>query len=159
MLEQCKSAKERWGGVNDMIDRWLNERQELITAYFHISGLSPYQGNGRKPINEKLGEFCQVLVDYVSAAHFEIYEQLLLEAKEFKDGGTELAERLYPKLAGSTQSALDFNDKYTSEVNCLAVVDDLPADLSGLGEGLEERFQMEDLLIESLHNAHRGVVA
>ena len=30
MLENCKTAKERWGGVSEIIDRWLTERQELI---------------------------------------------------------------------------------------------------------------------------------
>jgi len=32
MLENCQSAKERWGGVSEIIDRWLQERQELLDA-------------------------------------------------------------------------------------------------------------------------------
>jgi regulator of sigma D len=30
MLENCKSAKERWGGVSEIIDRWLEERQQML---------------------------------------------------------------------------------------------------------------------------------
>ena len=30
MLENCKTARERWGGVSVIIDRWLQERQDLL---------------------------------------------------------------------------------------------------------------------------------
>ena len=30
MLEDCKSAQERWGGVSEIIDRWLQERQQML---------------------------------------------------------------------------------------------------------------------------------
>ena len=33
MLESCKNAQERWGGVHQLIDRWLQERQELIGVF------------------------------------------------------------------------------------------------------------------------------
>ena len=41
MLENCRNARERWGGVSELIDRWLKERQELLVHYYnmHILGL------------------------------------------------------------------------------------------------------------------------
>ncbi len=33
MLESCQNAQERWGGVHLLIDRWLQERHELVRAY------------------------------------------------------------------------------------------------------------------------------
>ncbi|MFT6421094.1 MAG: regulator of sigma D, partial [Porticoccus sp.] len=33
MLENCKSAKERWGGVSQLIDQWLEERQEMLVRF------------------------------------------------------------------------------------------------------------------------------
>ena len=33
MLESCRNAQERWGGVHQLIDRWLGERRELVLAY------------------------------------------------------------------------------------------------------------------------------
>ena len=33
MLENCQNAKERWGGVSDIIDKWLKERQSLLVRY------------------------------------------------------------------------------------------------------------------------------
>ena len=81
MLESCQSAQERWGGVNLLIDRWLQERQELVKAYAELQ-------NGNQPLAVTAGslqQFCELLVDYVSAGHFEVYEQLTGEAKAFGD--------------------------------------------------------------------------
>ena len=33
MLENCKTARERWGGVSVIIDRWLQERQDLLVLF------------------------------------------------------------------------------------------------------------------------------
>ena len=37
MLDNCQNAKERWGGVHQLIDRWLKERQELLVHYCDLS--------------------------------------------------------------------------------------------------------------------------
>ena len=81
MLERCKSAKERWGGVSGLIDGWLNERQNIIVLYCSMTGLDHTTEDDR-PLQDKLRNFCQLLVDYVSAGHFEIYEQLEREARD-----------------------------------------------------------------------------
>jgi len=98
---------------------------------------------------------CQILVDYVSAGHFEVYEQLLQEGMEFNDGGIELARSIYPRIEKNTQVCLEFND------GCEAVssVKMLNSSLSELGEALEERFMLEDQLIEVLHESHRDLVS
>lgn len=72
MLESCQNAQERWGGVHLLIDRWLQERHELVRAYDDLGEKPEALSENRKPLQE----FCGVLVDYVSAGHFEIYEQL-----------------------------------------------------------------------------------
>lgn len=153
MLEEC-TIKERWSGVNDMIERWLEERQALIVQYCGVSGVnqfSPAQSHRR------LDSFCQILVDYVSAGHFEIYYQLLREAEEFKDGSAELAKALFPKLNITTEAALEFNDKYSSSKQN-DQLDELSNHLSMLGETLESRFELEDQLIEVMHDAHHDAV-
>lgn len=149
MLEEC-TTKERWSGVNDMIERWLEERQAMIVQYCGVSGVhqfSPAQSHRR------LESFCQILVDYVSAGHFEIYYQLLREAEEFKDGSAELAKSLFPQLNATTEAALEFNDKY-SNTQQGEQLEELPDHLSKLGETLESRFELEDRLIEVTHDAH-----
>ena len=150
MLEGCKTARERWGGVSEIIDRWLNERQELIVLYCSINGMDQFNEDQR-PVADKLKELCQILVDYVSAGHFEVYEQLIQEALEFDDGSIAAAESMLPLLKENTVHCLDFNDSCENISN----IQKLQESLSALGETLEERFHLEDRLIEYLHESHR----
>ena len=41
MLEKCKDAQERWGGVHQLIDKWLSDRQKLIVLYCNLSATKP----------------------------------------------------------------------------------------------------------------------
>ncbi|MFL1453937.1 sigma D regulator [Marinobacter sp. DUT-3] len=152
MLENCRNARERWGGVSDLIDRWLKERQELLVHYCELSGESDFTQT--EALREKFVRLCEVLVDYVSAGHFEIYEQLIQEAREFNDGGLELAAKLYPRITQTTETALNFNDRLDGKALNESDVRELFDQLSELGEILESRFEMEDYLIEHLHNVH-----
>ncbi|PUA28371.1 MAG: anti-RNA polymerase sigma 70 factor [Cellvibrio sp. 79] len=154
MLENCKTAKERWGGVSEIIDRWLEERQEMLVQYCALSGLNEDLSDVQR--GEKLRVFCQILVDYVSAGHFEVYDQLIKEGREFDDADAlQEAGKLYDVVDKTTEKLLDFNDKYL-ETDDLAT---LTPDLSQLGEALEIRFSAEDRLIAVLHTAHKDLVS
>ena len=154
MLEDCKSAQERWGGVSEIIDRWLNERQELLVDYCELSNaISEKQSNEYGPMLRKV---CQIMVDYVSAGHFEVYEQLMQEAKDFDDqDALREASAYYKTIDATTEDILDFNDKY-QEIDDLET---LSPDLSKVGEWLATRFEAEDKMIEVLHVAHKDLVA
>ena len=151
MLERCRNAQERWGGVHQMIDRWLQERQKLVTAYQALQ-LEPQLA---PMVNHKgLEQLCDLLVDYVSAGHFEIYEQLMNEAKVFDDQrAMEFAHTVYPRLQALTEAALNFNDRCDSG-DCHEPAR-LLVELQQLGKLLDERFELEDCLIEVLHNSHQ----
>jgi regulator of sigma D len=154
MLENCKSAKERWGGVNEIIDRWLEERQAMLVQYCALSGLDQDLSDLQR--GEKLRSFCQILVDYVSAGHFEVYDQLIKEGREFDDAeALQEASKLYDTIDTTTERLLDFNDKYleTDDISSLS------SDLSLLGEALEVRFSTEDRLISVLHTSHKDLVS
>ena len=156
MLENCKTAHERWGGVHQLIDNWLAERKKLIVLYCNLSASKPL--SAEQSLGENVGCFCQVMIDYCSAGHFEIYEQLINEAREYQDGGVELAEKLVPQLDKLTGDCVDFNDTYDADCSFEQLAK-LPADLSQIGEVLEDRFALEDQLIEQLHNAHKDLLA
>jgi regulator of sigma D len=156
MLEHCKSAKERWGGVNGLIDKWLKERQELIVR---LCDLTVNPGSSEENRVERLQYFCQILVDYVSAGHFEIYEQLISEAAEFDDGGVELAETILPKIQPSTEIALSFNDRFDNIHKVDDGTDGMITELEQLGKTLAERFELEDTLIAALHKVHADSIA
>ncbi len=154
MLENCKNAKERWGGVSEIIDRWLEERQTMLVQYCALSGLDQDLSDLQR--GEKLRSFCQILVDYVSAGHFEVYDQLIKEGREFDDAeALQQASKLYDTIDKTTEKLLDFNDKYleTDDLSSLTI------DLSQLGEALEVRFSTEDRLISVLHTSHKALVS
>ncbi|WP_299730672.1 sigma D regulator [uncultured Endozoicomonas sp.] len=150
MLKGCQTAKERWGGVSEIIDRWLSERQELIVLYCSINGMDQFDDDNR-PVANKLKELCQILVDYVSAGHFEVYEQLIQEALEHKDKSGEFVLDIIPRLEENTSKCLSFNDSCES----ISSLQRLQESVSELGEALEERFSLEDKMIEILHEPHR----
>lgn len=157
MLEDCDTAKERWGGVSELIDRWLRERQELIVHYCNLGTRSEQE----KPedVYQRLSRFCELLLDYVSSGHFEIYEKLMDEAHEYNDGGVEVAAKVYPKISKTTQEMLAFNDLLEVSEKTEDDMRAMYARVSHLGEIMEERFELEDLLIENLHSAHANNVA
>ncbi len=149
MLENCKTATERWGGVSDIIDRWLQARQGMLVKYCTLSDTS----NEERALS--LRSFCEAMVDYASAGHFEIYDQLLKEGKEFDDkDALKQGAKLFEEVDKTTELILDFNDKY-QETDDLDTVD---TDLSAIGETLETRFTAEDRMISVLHNAHKDLV-
>ena len=153
MLENCKSAQERWGGVSEIIDKWLAERQKMLVDYCSLSDNVEDLDDANCGV--QLRSLCQLLVDYVSAGHFEIYDQLVKEAQELNDvDGLRAAGELYKVIDSTTEFTLDFNDKYQE-------IDDLDAietDLSRLGEVLATRFESEDKMIEVLHYAHQDQI-
>ncbi|MES2819096.1 MAG: sigma D regulator [Pseudomonadota bacterium] len=150
MLESCQNAQERWGGVHQLIDRWLLERHELVRAYDVLNDAS----TAPSADTPELQKFCEILLDYVSAGHFEVYEQLTSEAKAFGDQrGLELAKQIYPRIEAITEVALAFNDRCDTPSNRDSA--SLGVELKRLGQLLHERFELEDCLIEVLHNAHQ----
>lgn len=154
MLDNCKSARELWGGVSEIIDRWLLDRQSLLVEYCDLGALSGIEPNSpERPA--RLRRLCQLLVDYVSAGHFEIYDKLVREGQEFDNQeALQEAANLFAVIDKTTGVALDFNDKYL-ETDDLGTLD---ADLSRLGETLETRFRAEDRMIAVLHTAHHDLI-
>ena len=151
MLEGCKTAQERWGGVHVIIDRWLEQRRLLIEQWLYLRD----RGEFTPTDTPKIQALCEMLVDYVSAGHFTVYEHLALEAKEFHDDSALVLLRdLLPLIDSSTEVAIEFNDKYDTKEHCNAQLEALPFSLQALTLVMVERFQYEDQLIKELHEAH-----
>jgi len=137
------AAKERRRGSQDMASKLISERTEMLVTFCRLAGIEPYTAN--KPVQKLLQEFCQILVDYVAAGHFALYERIV-EGKERRRTVSDLAAEIYPRIAKTTDVALDFNDKYDCEDHCTAL-DSLSADLSHLGEEMALRIDLEDRLL------------
>ncbi|TPV54554.1 sigma D regulator [Aestuariibacter sp. GS-14] len=145
MLKQVEVAKQRWGGANKTIDGWLLGRKQLLIQYCELAGVN-YQRRDALPDASEVSEFCTLLMDYLSAGHFEVYEMLVSDNAD----GLALKQRIYPLIAATTDLALDFNDSYADDFH-----PDLAAkfekSVAALGEALVERFELEDELIQHMH--------
>lgn len=148
------SAQPRSDGVHsksipDLIAKLLAERQEMLVLLTRLAELKPYRESKR--VQPVLQRFCQVLVDYVALGHFEVYQCLdeSAAASAHCRRVKALARELYPRIAETTERAIAFNDRYDTAEHCRAL-DGLCADLSGLGEHLANRIELEDRLIAAI---------
>lgn len=153
MLERCKTAQERWGGVDRLVDRWLADRKELVEHYIALRDRTAQD----KGLQQQLNLFCSALLDYVSAGHFAIYEQLVRGAEEAGDDrALELVSKVMPRIETITQFAVIFNDYYGAQTTRQLKEDVMHSRLLKMGGLLDERFELEDCLIEVLHTANRN---
>ncbi|EAW1720221.1 Rsd/AlgQ family anti-sigma factor [Salmonella enterica subsp. indica] len=153
MLNQLENLTERVGGSNKLVDRWLHVRKHLLVAYYNLVGIKPGKESYMR-LNEKaLDDFCQSLVDYLSAGHFSIYERILHKL----EGNGQLlhAAKIWPLLEDNTQRIMDYYDSSLETAidhdNCL----EFQQALSDIGEALEARFVLEDKLIMLVFDAMR----
>lgn len=151
MPHKSSSPKQQFAAVEDLLTRWLKERRELLGSYTRIAVALDGELEPTRLAQHQRG-LCSVLVDYVSAGHFEVYHELLNEAETFADGSAGLAQQLMPAIGDTTEVILAYEEKYGSGD---AYPETLQRDLSALGEVLESRFVLEDRLIAGLHNRHR----
>lgn len=138
-------SKERRSGTQDMVDKLLSERQEVLVEFCKLAGLQAASVDDR---DHDLQAFCQLLVDYSAFAHFEIYERII-DGRERRGQVVEVAREVYPRIAEATETAVEFNDKYDANDHDLDL-HRLDADLSKLGEELAIRIEMEDRIIQAL---------
>ncbi len=146
MSSEAQEQRERRSGTRTLIDKMLTERQRMLVLFERVAGVEPYADE--TPNDELLQEFSQILVDYIASGHFGLYERIS-EGKERRRGIVKLAEELYPRIADTTQAAIEFNDVY-EKANGKVISDNLSPMLSKLGEELAVRIELEDQLISEM---------
>ena len=149
-----RGPAQQFEAVEDLLTRWLKERRTLLGRFTELVAAQDYLADDGK-LAQRQRELCQLLVDYVSAGHFEVFHELIEEAERFNDGGGSLAERVMPAIGDTTEVILAYEEKYAGDTGDW---EGLPRDLSSLGEVLESRFVLEDRLIAGLHNRHRRLL-
>ncbi|GGW83592.1 sigma D regulator [Alteromonas halophila] len=161
MLNQLQNVNQNWNGNSATVDNWLKARQTLMVNFCELAGIAvegpsamkTMNGTVQRPSNalpdaDQIERFCEDLMDYLSAGHFEIYD--ILSAQY--ENGQELKQQLAPKIAVTTDIALRFNDSYTEMLRPEQATS-FDADLAQLGEALAERFELEDQLFNAVHQA------
>ncbi len=143
---QANEPQERRGASNELIEHMLKERNQLLSLMLQVSSDNSQEKSAQ--IDADLEEFIQVLVDYIAAAHFGLYERIV-EGKERRKAVSDLAIEIYPRIEQTTQIALAFDEKYNPD-NEERKLNHLAEDLSMLGEELTTRIELEDQLIQLL---------
>lgn len=150
MLKRNEQAKQRWGGAHAAVDTWLQERQAMLIEYFKLAGLPPYEREAHAlPAAADVTHFCELLMDYISAGHFEVFDTIIRNSQKAPESTRELADELFPLIGDTTEIALDFNDSY-GDVTPESELNGFDRDLSNLGEALELRMEFEDRLLNTL---------
>ena len=146
MSSEAEAQRDRRSGTSSLIDNMLSERQRMLVLFERLAGVAPYADE--MPNDQLLREFSQILVDYIASGHFGLYERIS-EGKERRRGVVQLAEELYPRIANTTQVAVEFNDVY-EKMNGESIGGELNSLLSKLGEELAVRIELEDQLITEM---------
>lgn len=154
MPHRNSDPRLQFEAVEELLTRWLKERREVLGKYTEIVVALDSSFNGND-LAQRQKTLCELLVDYVSSGHFEVFHQLINEAESFDDGGCALAQKVMPAIGDTTEVILAYEEKYGSGSEH---AEKIKRDLSALGEVLESRFVLEDQLIASLHNRHRRLV-
>lgn len=139
---------DRRAGSRDMVRKLLTERTEMFVLYCRLAGLAPYEEKPKNGVHELLQEFCQVLVDYIAAGHFSLYERIV-SGNERRKEVSDLAADIYPRIAETTEAALAFNDRYDSD-QLFELSASFHDELSQLGEHLATRIELEDKMLKIL---------
>jgi regulator of sigma D len=144
-------ATDRRARTKREIKQLINERNEVLALYCSLAGCDGNRITSADNIEaESLQEFCQLLIDYIATGHFELYSRIS-EGKERRTEIIKLANTIYPRIERTTALAVEFNDtydggnKFTDELK-----NQLPTQLSLLGEELATRIELEDQLINTL---------
>jgi len=148
--EQTHNGTERRSRSDSIEEHLTDERADMLAQFCRIAGVEPWEDpHSTEELKTMLQQFCEILVDYLAAGHFGLYQRFI-DGEERREEIRILAEKLYPKISETTQMALDFNDKYEDEAH-KEFDKSFSDDLSKLGQALAVRIELEDQLLSVIH--------
>jgi regulator of sigma D len=146
LVKQDSGVTERRAQSQNLIHELILVRTEMLALYSKLAANKPYDSDDS--VSDLVQEFCEILVDYTAAAHFQLY-RFIEEKQEKRKRVLQLAEQIYPQIVETTRIIVEFNDRYEN-IQDIHIQTTLEDDLSRLGEALAERIELEDQLIEVL---------
>jgi len=150
--EAAAQNVDRRTRLTETINSLVRLRQEMFVSYCQLAGVSTFDRRmveQPKAQSEQLREFCQIMVDYTAMGHFEVYQRII-DGKERRVAVKEMAAKVYPGIADTTNFLVDFNDKYVDFQGSEEELDELDNDLSKLGEVIATRGDLEDQILSAL---------
>lgn len=151
MGDQAPGGVDRRARAREKLDTLVNARTETLARLAELARIRPFVAEPQT--EEALQDFCESLVDYAASAHFQLY-RYIAENRERRRAVRAVAERIYPRIAETTDAILEFNDRY-DVARLEGRVESLSDDLSRLGELLADRIQLEDEIIAAMMERNR----
>jgi regulator of sigma D len=142
MAEEESTAPNR-PRSRKLIEDMLRERQQVLVLLWELSKLDLSAPD--ESLRETLEEFQEILVDYIAAAHFGLYQRIA-EGNERRQAVLATAREIYGRIVRTTDIAVEFSEKYDAPDD-ETIANRLAADLSLLAEELTSRIELEDRLI------------
>lgn len=139
-MSNSKNVRPR---TTKLIEAMLEERKEVLILLWELTRLEPFKPT--TALRDTLERFLAVLVDYIAAGHFGLYQRIA-EGTERRHAVVDKARELYPRIAASTGIVIDFSEKY-EDADGATVESSLESDLSTLAEEVTTRIELEDRLI------------
>lgn len=137
----------------DLVAKLLVARQESLVLYHRLVALKPF--TLAVPVRHQLRRFRQTLVDYLALGPFEVFQALEEQPADSPyQQARELAQRLYARIARTTQAALAFHDRYDGDLSDPALAK-LDEELSRLGESLAARIELEDRIVAAVRTGRK----
>ncbi|MGD2075916.1 MAG: Rsd/AlgQ family anti-sigma factor [Gammaproteobacteria bacterium] len=150
MATDYSAETDRRSGSRERLVTLVKTRSETLSLYNDLARQRPFEADD--VTSDALQDFCQALIDYTASAHFQLY-RFISDRTERRIPVLEVADKVYPRIAQTTDVILRFNDRYETvdllngDREALRLLD---ADLSRLGETLAERIQLEDQVIGAM---------
>lgn len=129
-----------------LIDKLVAERQQMLVLLWELSKLDLSQAD--ETVLSTLDDFQEILVDYIAAGHFGLYQRII-EGNERRQAVLNTDAEIYSRIEQSTDAAVELSERYDAPEAAL-IETKLSADLSRLGEVVTTRIELEDSLILAL---------
>lgn len=146
MNKRAKSAHDARSTTRKLIDDMLRQRQQMLVLLWELTKLDLSRVDDTT--KDMIDEFLSVLVDYIAAGHFGLYQRIT-EGSERRGRVVETAREVYGRIAATTESAVNFSERF-EKAETQALNTHLAQDLSQLAEHITTRIELEDQLIDAM---------
>ncbi|MGH8597012.1 MAG: Rsd/AlgQ family anti-sigma factor [Gammaproteobacteria bacterium] len=149
MTKSVQSLPDPRAITRKLIDDMLKQRQQMLVLLWELtkSDLRDIDDTGK----EMLDEFSTILVDYIAAGHFGLYQRLSA-GNERRSRVVDTAKEIYPRIAETTETAVAFTERFENADEKLLNAQ-LASALSLLAEQVTLRIELEDRLITAMLGA------
>lgn len=153
LLTTLNRTKQVAKGNLKWIDEMIHIRETLIVVYFKLLAIQTDPNKSvdslGHPEKSELCNFCNILIDYLSKGHFEVYPKILTIMENVSNRRLTIARRLIPRIEKTTEPLVVFSDRY-AEIKGNLNIAKLRKDLGNVGQLLEVRFKHEDRMVIAL---------